>query len=299
MDTVAALDVGGTTIKAALLDTRLGVLAERQVPTARGADGTALAEQVTALVRELGGTTSVRAAGVVVPGIVDEQARVARFSANLDWRDVPFGELLEARLGLPVAFGHDVSAGGLAEFRVGAGQGCVDAAFVAVGTGIAAALLLDGRIRRAHGLAGEIGHIDVGHRARCGCGAVGCLEAIASASAIARNYAERAGRDVDGAQPVLELARDGDALAAAVVSEAVDGLVHGLRTLVTLLGPEAVVLGGGLFAAGEFVVAPVRERLAASLTFQRMPDLRVAKLGPEAGRLGAGLLALDLLGQRL
>ncbi|MFD9895963.1 ROK family protein [Amycolatopsis sp. NPDC059027] len=298
MDTVAALDVGGTTIKAALLDAQLGILEERQVPTARGADGTALAAQVTSLVREMGGGTSVRAVGVVVPGIVDEEARVARFSANLDWRDVPFGSLLESRLGLPVAFGHDVSAGGLAEFRVGAGQGCADAAFVAVGTGIAAALLLDGRIYRAHGLAGEIGHIDVGHSLRCGCGAVGCLEASASASAVARLYSERAGRVVDGALPVIDLARDGDPVASAVVSEAVDGLARGLRTLLTLLGPEVIVLGGGLFAAGEYVVAPLRERLAASLTFQRMPELRVAKLGPEAGRLGAGLLALDLLARR-
>jgi glucokinase len=300
-DLVAALDVGGTTVKAALLDGDLNVLATQRVTTARSADGTALAEQVAEVVSvlaEQAGTGAPGAVGVVVPGIVDEQARVARFSANLDWRDVPFGDLLESRLGLPVAFGHDVSAGGLAEFRVGAGQGCTDAAFIAVGTGIAAALMLDGRLYRAHGLAGEVGHIDVGHRILCGCGATGCLEAISSAAAIARRYTEHTGRPVDGAQPVVDAARHGDEAAVAVVSDALDGLGHGIRTLLTLLAPEVVVLGGGLFTAADYVLDPVRDWLSSALTFQRMPELRLAKLGDEAGRLGAGLLALDLLGSR-
>ncbi|HEY2058280.1 MAG TPA: ROK family protein, partial [Amycolatopsis sp.] len=103
-DLVAALDVGGTTVKAALLDGDLNVLATQRATTARSADGTALAEQVAEIVSvlaEQAGTGAPGAVGVVVPGIVDEQARVARFSANLDWRDVPFGDLLESRLGLP------------------------------------------------------------------------------------------------------------------------------------------------------------------------------------------------------
>ncbi|GAA3549308.1 ROK family protein [Amycolatopsis ultiminotia] len=298
---VAALDVGGTTVKAALLDGDLNVLATRRERTARGADGTALAEQTASVVAALigeAGTAAPDAVGVVVPGIVDEQDRVARFSANLDWRDVPFGDLLERRLGLPVAFGHDVRAGGVAEFRVGAGQGCRDAAFVAVGTGIAAALQLDGRLYRAHGLAGEVGHIDVGHPGRCGCGATGCLEAIASASSIARRYTERTGRPADGAQPVVDAARQGDEAAQIVVSEALDALAHGLRTLLTLLAPEVIVLGGGLFTATEYVLDPIRDWLGSALTFQRMPELRIAKLGDEAGRLGAGLLALDVLRER-
>ena len=194
-----------------------------------------------------------------------------------------------------MAFGHDVTAGGLAEFRVGAGQGCTEAAFIPVGTGIAAALMLGGRIHRAHGLAGEVGHIDVGHSLKCGCGAVGCLEAISSAAAIARRYTERTGRPAAGAREVVDAARAGDEVAVAVVSDALDGLGHGIRTLLTLLGPEVIVLGGGLFTAADYVLEPVRDWLAANLTFQRMPELRIAKLGDEAGRLGAGILALDRL----
>ncbi|MEC3979793.1 ROK family protein [Amycolatopsis sp. H20-H5] len=295
-DTVAALDVGGTTIKAALLDEALVPLATLREPTARGADGEAVADQVARIIAELGEQAGpAAAAGVVVPGIVDETARVARFSANLDWRDVPFGEMLEARAGIPVAFGHDVRAGGLAEFRVGAGRGCTDAAFVAVGTGIAAALMLDGAVYSGGGFAGEVGHIDVGHGQPCGCGAAGCLEAIASAAAIARRYTERTGLPTDGAQQVVDAARLGDEAAAQVVAEALGGLAHGLGTLLTLLAPEVIVLGGGLFTAGDYVLEPVRKLLAARLTFQRMPELRVAELGDEAGRLGAGLLAFDAL----
>ncbi len=186
-------------------------------------------------------------------------------------------------------------SGGIAEFRVGAGQGCENAAFIPVGTGIAAALLLEGRIHRAHGLAGEVGHIDVGHAIKCGCGAVGCLEAISSAAAIARRYTERTGRAADGARDVVEAARHGDEAAVAVVQDALDGLGHGIRTLLTLLGPEVIVLGGGLFTAADYVLQPVHDWLASHLTFQRMPELRIAKLGDEAGRLGAGLLALDRL----
>ncbi|HKN52524.1 MAG TPA: ROK family protein [Amycolatopsis sp.] len=295
---VAALDVGGTTVKAALLDEELKPQATLREQTARSADGKALAEQVADIVTRLSeqaGTGAPAAVGVVVPGIVDEEIRVCHFSANLDWREVPFGEILESRLGLPVAFGHDVTAGGLAEFRVGAGQGCTEAAFIPVGTGIAAALMLGGRIHRAHGLAGEVGHIDVGHSLKCGCGAVGCLEAISSAAAIARRYTERTGRPAAGAREVVDAARAGDEVAVAVVSDALDGLGHGIRTLLTLLGPEVIVLGGGLFTAADYVLEPVRDWLAANLTFQRMPELRIAKLGDEAGRLGAGILALDRL----
>ncbi|GAA1955519.1 ROK family protein [Amycolatopsis minnesotensis] len=293
---VAAFDVGGTSVKAALLDEDLTVVERLREPTARSGDGATTADlvvdQIARLTERMG---AVSAAGVVVPGIVDEEAGVARFSANLGWREVPLGALLAERLPVPVAFGHDVTAGGLAEFRLGAARGYSGAVVIPVGTGIAGALLLDGRPYRAGGQAGEIGHIDVGHELRCGCGAIGCLEAIASASAIARRFRDRTGRAADGGQQVVDAARAGDPDAAVVLKEALDALAKGIRTVVTMLAPEVVVLGGGLFAAGPFVLDPVRERLSANLTFQRMPELRVAELGDEAGNLGAGLMALELM----
>ncbi|GAA4532431.1 ROK family protein [Amycolatopsis samaneae] len=298
---VAALDVGGTSVKAAVYEPVPGGLrrvAGLRRPTERGEDpARVLADQAGKLIGELAESAGpLAAAGVVVPGVVDERAGIARFSANLGWRDAPLPALLAERIDLPVAFGHDVTAGGLAEHRLGAARGFADVAFVPVGTGIAAALLLDGRPYRAGGHAGELGHLDVGHDLTCGCGAVGCLEAIASAAALARRYTARSGRPAEGAREVLTAAGSGDPDAAAVLDDAVAALGDGLRQLVTLLAPEVVVLGGGLFGAGDGLAARVRRRVAERLTFQRMPELRRARLGDEAGCLGAGLLAADLAG---
>jgi glucokinase len=298
-DLVAAVDVGGTSVKAAVYETAAEGERPRLVASLRaateltGTPAESVCAQVARLVGELTATAGpVAAAGVVVPGIVDEQAGVARFSANLGWRDAPLADRLARLLPMPVAFGHDVTAGGLAEYRIGAARGFASAAFVPVGTGIAAALLLDGKPYRAGGLAGELGHIDVGHGLSCSCGATGCLEVVASASAVARRYTERTGRAVDGSVQVVDA---GDPDAEAVLAEAVAALGDGLRTLVTLLAPEVIVLGGGLFRSSEVLLDRVRARLAERLTFQRMPVLRVAELGDEAGCLGAGLLAADLL----
>ena len=298
---VAAFDVGGTSIKAAMLDERLRVVAARRVPTARAEPGRAaevVADQIASLVRELADEAGSRASatGVVVPGIVDDEAGVARYSANLGWRDAPMRSMLAERLRTPVAFAHDVRAGGLAESRLGAGRGFDDVAFIAVGTGIACGLLLGGRMHNGGGYAGEIGHVDIGHDVLCACGGTGCLESIASAGAIARRYAERTGSSPDGALDVVTAARDGDADAVAVLRDATDGLGQAVFTLARIVAPQVVVLGGGLFTAGDFVLDPLRQWLSGHLRFQPAPELRIARLGDEAGCLGAGLLARDALG---
>src|SRR5205823_4233219 len=112
---------------------------------------------------------------------------------------------------------------------------------------------------------------------------------------IARRYIERTGRPADGGEQVVDAARRGDPDAAVVLKEAVDGLGSAVRTLTTLLAPDVVVLGGGLFGSGAFVLDPLRRWVIERLTFQRMPELRVAELGDEAGCLGAGLMAMDLV----
>jgi glucokinase len=299
---VVAVDVGGTDIKAARIaganDSAVEVLARRRLPTPRGADGTATAEAVVSAIADLvtGFTTKgpVDAVGVVVPGVVHNGIGV--FSANLGWRDFPFAAAISQAVGLPVAFGHDVGSGGIAEHLLGAAQAYRDVVVMPIGTGIAAAILLDGRLHTGSGYAGEVGHIDVGHPDPCGCGQTGCLEARASSAAIARRYGERAGQAVAGAAEVAELVRAGDPLAMAVWQEAVTALAKGIVTMTTLLGVEAVVLGGGLAMAGDLLLDPLRAAVTDLLTFQREPELRIAELGDEAGCLGAGLLAMELVG---
>jgi glucokinase len=295
-DCVIALDVGGTTIKVATVDRQCTVIASRSVPTGRRDDADAVVERIIATAAdqradaEQHGQT-VHAAGVVVPGIVDEDRGVAVVAANLGWRDVPFRALLEERLGLPVAFGHDVRAGGLAEGSLGAAQGVRDYLFLAVGTGIAAAVVLDGQPYAGHGYGGEIGHLVVDPDGpQCGCGAWGCLEAIASAAAIAEHYAARSGERVD-ASVVCERVVAGDRDARAVWREAVDALATALAAYVSLLAPELVVVGGGRAAAGATMLGPLERELDRRLTFQRRPKFVVAQLGEQAGALGAALLA--------
>jgi glucokinase len=298
---VLAVDVGGTEIKAAVLDAsragELTVLTRARKSTPRGNDGTATAQaivaEVGALVTEFGTDFRIAACGVVVPGVVHDGVGI--YSANLGWRNFPFATALADTISQPVAFGHDVGAGGLAEQRMGAARGCRDVVVMPIGTGIAAALVMDGALRTGGGYAGEIGHVDVGHGEPCGCGATGCLEAMASSAAIARRYSAKSGRQVPGAAEVVAAVGDGDPVAIAVWDDALDALARGVRVLATLIGPEVVVLGGGLAMAGDLLVKPVAERLAALLTFQREPALRLAQLGDEAGSLGAGLLARELI----
>jgi glucokinase len=241
---------------------------------------------------------SAAAAGVVVPGIVDEAAGIAVYSANLYWRDLPLRELVSERLGgVPVALGHDVRAGGLAEGRIGAGNGTDRFFFLPLGTGIASAIGIDGRIEAgAHGYAGEIGHIVVRPGGpECGCGQHGCLEALASAGAVSRAWAAASGDPDADAASCARAVEAGDPRAIEVWREAIDALADGLVTGLTLLDPRVLIIGGGLAEAGDTLFGPLRAAVEARITFQKLPLIVPAALGDTASCLGAGLLAWDLI----
>ncbi|MYT32690.1 ROK family protein [Streptomyces sp. MspMP-M5] len=304
MKHVIALDVGGTGMKAALAGADGTLLYEARRPTGRDRGPEAVVETIldfAAELRDLGrerfGSTAP-AAGVAVPGIVDEATGTAVYAANLGWRDVPLRALLSERLGgVPVALGHDVRAGGLAEGRIGAGKDADRFLFVPLGTGIAGAIGIGGRIEAgAHGSAGEIGHIVVrpGGPA-CGCGRRGCLEAVASAAAVGRDWAAACGDPRAGAADCAKAVASGDPRAREVWQGAVDALADGLVTGLTLLDPRTLIIGGGLAEAGDTLFAPLRAAVAARVTFQQLPSIVPAALGDAAGCLGAGLLAWDLL----
>ena len=326
VEAVAAVDVGGTRIKAALVDPSGRELVSLTSPTPRdlGATGAlvdAVSTTVHALVRraaEQDLTVLLRACGVVVPGLVDDERGMALYSANLDWRDLQVVVPLEGAIGVPVALGHDVRAGLLAEARWGAARGTENVMFVPLGTGIAGALMVDGRVLHAGGYAGELGHVVVEPGGPvCGCGARGCLEAVASASAIERAYAaqlatepgsgdpvgtdradvermgDRPGTRV-GADRIATMVAQGDPVATAVWDHAVAALARAVVMAVSLTGVELVLLGGGLAQSGDLLLDPLRREVAGSLTFQRLPTLVRAALGDRAGCLGAACLAWDL-----
>ncbi|MGH3425451.1 MAG: ROK family protein [Nocardioidaceae bacterium] len=300
---VVAMDVGGTSIKGAVLRPDGTTALAHRRPTGAGRGGDATVEGILSFAAELMTKASARigvrpsAVGVAVPGVVDEATGTAVYAANLDLRHVPLARLLADRLGLPAAVGHDVRAGGLAEARLGAGRGSDCFLFLPIGTGIAGALVRDGRAYAgSHSRAVEIGHVVVRPVGpRCGCGAYGCLEAVASAAAIARSYTRTAREPSATAADVGERAAAGDKIAARIWSDAVTALADGVTICVTLLDPERIAVGGGLARAGERLLRPLREAVAGRLTFQVMPDIVAAGLGDEAGCLGAGLLAWDLV----
>ncbi|MET7652700.1 MULTISPECIES: ROK family protein [unclassified Streptomyces] len=300
---VIALDVGGTGMKAALVGADGTLLHRARRPTGRerGPDAVVAgildfaAELREHGVRQLGEPAA--AAGVAVPGIVDEANGVAAYAANLGWRDVPLRALLADRLGTPVALGHDVRTGGLAEGRIGAGQGADRFLFVALGTGIAGAIGVDGRVEAgAHGFAGEIGHIVVRPGGTpCPCGQHGCLERFASAAAVSAAWAAACGDPEADAADCAKAVVSGDPNAVRIWQAAVDALADGLVTALTLLDPRALVIGGGLAEAGETLFTPLRDAVRRRVTFQKLPEIVPAALGDSAGCLGAGLLAWDLL----
>ncbi|MCX5214504.1 ROK family protein [Kitasatospora sp. NBC_00240] len=296
---VIALDVGGTGMKGALLDRGSALLVTERWPTPRAHGPEAVVDAIVSALRSLALRAAehglaVRRAGVVVPGIVDTERSLAVYSANIGWRDLPLASVIEERTGLPVTLGHDVRAGALAEVRLGAARGAQDALFVAIGTGISAALVSDGRLLAAGGYAGELGHLVVEPDGRlCPCGNAGCLETVASAAGIAMAYTALSGHTVAGADEVAARLTEGDEAARAVWARAVEGLATALTAAVTLLAPEVVVLGGGLAESGDLLLGPLRARLDEKLTFHRRPHLVAAALGDRAGCLGAGLHAWD------
>ncbi|WP_405715300.1 MULTISPECIES: ROK family protein [unclassified Streptomyces] len=304
MKHVIALDVGGTGMKAALVGADGTLLYEARRATGRERGAEAVVESILAFAADLRaygeehlGESAV-AAGVAVPGIIDTENGIAVYAANLGWRDVPMRRLLGERLGgVPVALGHDVRTGGLAEGRIGAGKGADRFLFVPLGTGIAGAIGIAGTIEAgAHGYAGEIGHIVVRPDGPdCGCGQRGCLETLASASAVSRAWAAVSGDPEADAADCAKAVESGDPAAVEVWRNAVDALAAGLVTALTLLDPRTLIIGGGLAEAGETLFTPLRAAVEERVTFQKLPHIVPAALGDTAGCLGAGLLAWDLL----
>jgi len=296
---VAALDVGGTSTKGAIVDADMRVVHELRWTTPRRAGPVAVVDSIREHVAELvelidASDHECVATGVVVPGVVDEARGLAIHSVNLGWWDLPLAAMLDDRSGRPVALGHDVRAGALAEHRLGAGRGATGMLFMPLGYGVAGAIIADGRLLLSGGYAGEIGHLVVEPDGdACGCGRHGCLESVASAVSIGRRYAARAGREQATAAEVADLVRAGDPIARIVWAEAVGALAFAIGVAATLVAPEVVVIGGGLSLAGELLLEPLRAAVPAWLSFQPLPRIVGAALGDRAGCLGAAMLAFQ------
>lgn len=294
-DVVVAVDLGGTLTKIAYAyaDGTVDGVERRATHLTDG--GTGLVYSLAAQIAEFSaGAENCLGYGVVVPGIIDAANGIVKAAPNVDWFDVDLRERLTDLTGLPGAVAHDVRSGGLAEWSLGSESKARDLLFLPLGTGIAGAMVVDGRMLDGAGYAGEIGHIRVpaAGDSVCACGQVGCLETVASAAGVARTYLREAPApppDVT-TRDIADLARTGDPAAVQAFALAVDALTEALTVYIGLLGPEVVIIGGGLSGAADLLLPPIEERLAAGLTFQRLPRLVTATLGADAGLIGAGLV---------
>ena len=297
MKYVVAVDIGGTDIKSALVNERFEIISTSSTATPKpDPTGERTLDTVVQLVSEFSKEQNISAVGLGVLGVFDDALGICRWSGNLGWKNFAIRDQLQARLNLPVAAGHDIRTAGVAEHRDGASAGYKNSVFIAIGTGIAAALVIDGEIRYSDGFAGEIGHINVNGNYECVCGKSGCLEAASSALAISKAYANKSGES-KSTEEIAALVESGDATATQVWNEAVLALARGCETVITILAPEAIIFGGGLARSGELLLAPIRKYLEGSLTFQRMPELKVAHYGVKAGAVGCAMLAFDLVEQ--
>jgi glucokinase len=296
-DLVIGVDVGGTTIKAASLDDA-GLeygRSERPTPRHLGPDVVvdAAIQAIAELRAQLPEGARLRGVGLVIPGIVDAHEGIAVYAANLGWRELPVRQIVAKAVDLPVVLDHDVRAAGLAELELGAARGLQEVLFVALGTGIAAAVITRGQISAgATGRAGELGHLPVFPEGeQCACRQRGCTETYASAAALSRRYSAVSGMDSVPAKEVISRAATGDSVAAEVFNDAVIALGRALVNYTLLLDPELILIGGGLAAAGAALLDPLTREVQAGLTWRPAPMISAGRFGGDAGSRGAAILA--------
>jgi len=304
------LDIGGTKIAGGVV-TAAGVVLERtRVPTPPADEAATLAAMV-AVVDELRARhPRVDAIGVGAAGMVEWPRGRLRWAPHNAYRRLELRRLLHERTGLPTVVDNDARAAAWAEARFGAGAGTDDLVLVAVGTGIGGGLVLDGAVYRGtSGFGGEVGHMIVAPDGDpCDCGNRGCLEAMASGSALGRAARAVAAADPGGrlatlaggpqrvtGEIVFQAAKEGDQAAVALFERTGYWLGVGIASLITIFDPDVVVVGGGLAATGDLLLAPARasmERYVFGRAHRDLPPVAPARLGGDAGLVGAATLAL-------
>jgi glucokinase len=302
------VDVGGTKIAAGVVTPEGRILKETRYPTP--ASPVRLLDSIARAVLEVKNGFEVDGVCLAVAGLVLAEENKVVFSPNLHAvEDIPLKDKLESRIGLPLTLENDANAATWGEFRFGAGSEVDHLVFVALGTGIGGGVISHRMlVRGAQGSAGELGHVTIqASGPRCACGNRGCLEALASGTAIRRRARELASehpgsalgrlaadREVLG-EDVTRLAREGDGVAVAVLEEAGRWLGIGLAGFVNVFNPEVITVGGGVMAAGELILEAAREevRLRARPPSRDLVQIKEATLGPMSGVLGAAALARD------
>ncbi|MEY4390408.1 MAG: hypothetical protein RLZZ400_151, partial [Actinomycetota bacterium] len=304
------IDIGGTKIAGALVDPDGAIIRDGRIPTP-ASDPEAISDAVIHLINELSEGVEVVGAGVAAAGFIDATRSIMLHSPNLSWRNEPLREKLQARTSIPIFLENDANAAGWAEYRFGAGRGSSHMAMLTIGTGVGGAIITDGNLLRGgFGIAAELGHFRLVPGGRpCGCGQHGCVEQYGSGTALLRAAKELVSSGKSEGARLAELQAEAGELSGAQVYEAIverdpgaigllnelgDYLGQTIASFAAILDPELVVIGGGVSAAGDLLLNPIRESVARNLPatdFRPHLRLEIAQLVNDAGVVGAADLA--------
>ena len=319
-DYVVGVDMGGTKILAAVINAKGEIVHQAKTATKPKKGSDAVIERIVRCIREAIDRaeltpSQIRAIGIGSPGPLDPETGVIIFAPNLGWSNVPLKARLEANLNLPTFVDNDVNVGTLGEYALGAGGGVKNLVGIFVGTGIGGGIILDGKL--FHGTnktAGEVGHMVVkANGPRCGCGNSGCLEAVASRTAMTRDLQKailKRGKksvltklnggslDLIRSQAIAKAVKRGDKPTIKVMRRAAKYLGISVASIVHFLNPEMIVLGGGVIEAmGDSLLDPIRQAASKYALPATMDGVQIVKatLGDNAGVIGASVLARQRL----
>lgn len=313
---VIGIDLGGSKLLGGVVDEELEVY-RRVHRVVHGLSQGEIIDTLEEAVEEArSDDADVEAVGLGIPCLIDQRTGVAVIAVNLPIAELPFRDIMGDRLKLPVFIDNDASLTTLAEQRFGAARGAEDVIGLTIGTGIGGGIVLGGKLYRGHtGAGGELGHMVIdedGPPCQGQCPNHGCLESVASGTAIGREGAIAAAQEPESAlgaaiadglditgELVTELALEGDEVARMVLGQIGRKLGVGLANVVNIFNPEVIVVGGGAMGGGDLLLDPAREELHQRALPPGRDQVRVsaAKFGPEAGMLGAALLAFEELDQ--
>ena len=316
MDSVyVGVDLGGTKIASVATDSEGRILYRDSRPTNASSGEEKVIDSIKDAIRSLADhlsidTSELAGIGVGCPGPLSMETGIVYSTPNLKWTNVPLRDIMEREFGVKVILDNDANVAGLAEWRFGAGERCRNMVYVTVSTGVGGGLVIDGDVYRGStSFAGEIGHITVVENGPiCGCGKRGCLESLASGTAMAnrakemaktltgKRILEEALGDVEkiDAKAISAAAGKGDPFANEIIDEAIRYLSIGLASIVTLLSPDRLVIGGGVTNIGDRFMVPL-ERMVRDRALVESAEhvvIRKASLGADVGSLGAVSLLL-------
>lgn len=289
------IDIGGTKIAGALVDSDGNISQHVQVPSPADSPE-AMEKAIVALITELSSGNNVIAAGVAAAGFIDAAQSTVYYAPNIAWRNEPLKAKLEAQVDLPIVIENDANAAGWAEYRFGAGSTFSHMTMLTIGTGVGGAIIARGELfTGGFGAGAELGHLRVEQGGReCGCGQRGCIEQYASGRALLGYLREETGSPDLSAEEGKLLLEQGDEAAWRAVNTLGNWLGIACASISAVLDPEVFVIGGGVAAAGDRLLEPIRSAFQENLSargFHPEPQFRIAQLVNDAGVVGAADLA--------